>query len=804
MATKTATKPKKEKVTLVTLRERAASAIRESDMCISCRRGYSYSRYVPFSWTDENVENKIIEAIPEPKTPMFEWSYSSKGQERAVFYCPSCDHVFDSAASNRGGYNLVKCSHCGASLSNIGGTIVRFDDDTSTFNCDSRSGYHYVVIDVDAVNGYAVIVRFEYIIAYHSIPHSGTPTLEAFRELSKNYSIGFMNANLYVYHAEYGLRQLTDKGLSSKRIYLPNGEFLKTPEYSNFAELLNLQGVSVDETVGIDHSCLKELSKVETKSSVAAAERKKEKDKIIDREDELYANFESSDAERIIKDHFRGVHKAFLYDTKGSQHIAIMACPSCGAVSTTDIFKSENEQKAACPHCGEILTVDGYYHSYWGSDTALFTDWGVCSDGSLIATEYRCTNTINIESKEIKQEVKPVDRYVYRGNSIIMYRYTNTSSSTAVFTRDSAHRNSFGLGCADGPNYQSKDIVNFYRSRDDLKNVISKSVLAKSGFIEALGLDDASNLTPVATPCNANLYLLAYKECPIVELLVKCKMYNLAHDVMVYVKRRDEIPEFTKATTIQEAFGLNKATFKWARVNDLNLSEVLALKHHYNFDQSMSYADFDWSKTTYGTYTSSSNVVVQLMEGTGCSLKRVREYITTCYYNQCIDYAESARLWVDYIGMMRKLKFSDRQFKKELFPRSLKKAHDVLNFATKNIVDESNFSRFTETVEGAKKYRYTFGDYLLTTPESAEDIIKEGIDLNHSVVQHIELVVDKREYICFIRRKSDPETPFYTVELIGKDIVQIRGNSNCPVQEEDVKTFIKKWAKFKKLNIKSL
>lgn len=802
MATKTATakKVKEEKVTLSFLRKIAQKFFTKSETDAPTNRysGRSYGGE-PFEWNDEELEDAIIGALPDPEPPAFIWDFISNGETKALIYCPKCGHVtrFESLSIV---YRHACCECCAEKFGDL--CSVSFKDDTSVF-CQGRLVNSVaLVLAADAEKEYAVFAKFDYRPLYHSIKCDGIPTDAEFKALANNYTFDFLNIDVYAYCKDIGVRRMTDKGFSSN-VYFPKATFLPSDSYDAFVCILENLGIGVSED-GINIRSIEELEKVETKSSIASSKRRKEKEQLILEEDELYTNLVVNDVESLILEHCKGIHSAYVYDSSGAHETAIMACPSCGHISIGEI----TNKTVACSSCGEQVPVVSCFSRACGCvDSVDFVDWSVADDGSLIASKYNCRSTLNIEKKSLSQEVVLSSRQVFKPTGHITYynRYDYKTSVTAMQRSTSTGRY-FSRGNVTGPNYLCNNVVNFFRSRDNLKEVISQSVLANSGFIEALGLNDDSNISPLVTPIEDNLYLVAYNTYPIIELIVKCKMFSLANNIMSYVSRGEKLPasEYKKATTIQEAFGLNKATFKMARINDLSLAQISTLKQHYELDPTMSYTDFDWSTTTYNSYVGTPNAIVQLMSETGCTLKKVREYITSCYYNQCIAYTESARLWKDYIGMMKKLKFSPKQVKKELFPKSLKKSHDILNFASINICDEANHERFLETIEGAKKYRYTFGDYLLTTPESAEDIIKEGIDLNHSVAQHIELVVDKLEYICFIRRKSDPETSFYTVELVNNDIVQVRGNSNCPVLEEDVKFFIKKWAKFKKLNIKSL
>ena len=260
-----------------------------------------------------------------------------------------------------------------------------------------------------------------------------------------------------------------------------------------------------------------------------------------------------------------------------------------------------------------------------------------------------------------------------------------------------------------------------------------------------------------------------------------------------------------KATSIREAFGLSKKQAKILNREKLSLDQLLCMKKIMALDENAEWDDIKWVFDNYPMNSSGDNDILRCMEKSQTRLKDVKAYLLSCLYNQAITLSESPQLWCDYISMMDKLKFSAAQIKKELHPSSLKKAHDVLNFATINIFDKEKAKIFDDNIEECKRFEYSFEDYFIKAPDSAEELVQEGIALNHSVAQHIEYVADGEEFILFIRAKAAPDVPFYTVELLkNKSIVQIRGNSNKPVKEEVVLNFIQKWAKFKKLSIVSM
>ena len=82
-------------------------------------------------------------------------------------------------------------------------------------------------------------------------------------------------------------------------------------------------------------------------------------------------------------------------------------------------------------------------------------------------------------------------------------------------------------------------------------------------------------------------------------------------------------------------------------------------------------------------------------------------------------------------------------------------------------------------------------------PGNFLEITAEGMALHHCVgntERYFERIVSRETYICFLRRKEAPDTPFYTIEVEpGGTIRQHRGDFDEEPEIERIKPFLKKW-----------
>lgn len=77
-----------------------------------------------------------------------------------------------------------------------------------------------------------------------------------------------------------------------------------------------------------------------------------------------------------------------------------------------------------------------------------------------------------------------------------------------------------------------------------------------------------------------------------------------------------------------------------------------------------------------------------------------------------------------------------------------------------------------------EKYEKIGDEFEIIVPREPVDIINEGASLNHCVGGYLESVASGYKTILFLRKVSEPDKSFYTIEVGDSRIVQIHGNHN--------------------------
>ena len=113
-------------------------------------------------------------------------------------------------------------------------------------------------------------------------------------------------------------------------------------------------------------------------------------------------------------------------------------------------------------------------------------------------------------------------------------------------------------------------------------------------------------------------------------------------------------------------------------------------------------------------------------------------------------------------------------------------------------INEDIQEKFQQQIEILEKYTWENGSFVIRPPKSQEEVAKEGEALHHAVVCYLGKISEGKTSILFIRRVSEPDKPFYTLELNPKTlaVIQCRTNHNASYEKQpEIKGFVEMWLK---------
>lgn len=177
--------------------------------------------------------------------------------------------------------------------------------------------------------------------------------------------------------------------------------------------------------------------------------------------------------------------------------------------------------------------------------------------------------------------------------------------------------------------------------------------------------------------------------------------------------------------------------------------------------------------------------------------------------------SEVLEQWGDYLDMCRK---EGKAMTDEMVyrPRELRRRHDeiVEQIQQRKIIDSLRNNRYSLEKEAAgmrkrfpeaegildeirERYEYEDDTYRITVPHTLMEIMLEGNALHHCVAstdRYFERIENRETYIFFLRKKSEPDIPYYTVEAEpGMAIRQHRSYMDEEPNIDQIRPFLKEW-----------
>lgn len=280
---------------------------------------------------------------------------------------------------------------------------------------------------------------------------------------------------------------------------------------------------------------------------------------------------------------------------------------------------------------------------------------------------------------------------------------------------------------------------------------------------------------------------------PAIGMIVEmAKYYEVSLDDLVLTDMKPPIPVYALNIAYlrkkygMETLGIGKTQYNMLReVGDPSIRdlEILRYKPDLKRDefQTLRYITDNGRANNYTNY-------IDMMKYT--TLHKVCRYISDKKIKYDHDY-------FDYIGWIEKMGY-DMTNEFNLFPKNFVNVHDEMSKQYVKFKDKQareDAKRFNQTLKKLRKetkdveaMNLNIEGLFIRLPNRLEELKKEGEALHHCVGTYMERVRKGETMIFFIRRKEEPEKPYYTLEWHGK-VVQCRGSHNCDMTPE-VKAFV--------------
>lgn len=337
------------------------------------------------------------------------------------------------------------------------------------------------------------------------------------------------------------------------------------------------------------------------------------------------------------------------------------------------------------------------------------------------------------------------------------------------------------------------------------------------GYLYTRNLEEVFSETPwkysqlgtfylhIKEPMQIIPYLREYLKHPTLEYLVKLRLYRLA-EAAVYGESAGYVagqnPLNMDGRNIGEVLGLGKQYLSLMQEIDINRATLGLMKELLSRGFSVDSQLLLWCQENVITdadelerclkHTSAHKLIRYLQEQSQDDCFSARVYYRST--SQTLAFG----MYKDYIRFCEDLNY-DLTDDFILYPRHLKEAHDrASEMFSKRRSEIYNQKIAAEYAGLLKQYRMARYGLMIVPPKTAAEIVEEGHALHHCVGGYVSRVANKECVILFLRKKEEPDKPFYTIEVRDGEVKQIRGYDNCDPPPK-VEAYMKMWEQKKLL-----
>lgn len=449
-------------------------------------------------------------------------------------------------------------------------------------------------------------------------------------------------------------------------------------------------------------------------------------------------------------------------------------CTHCKTDIEIERLKAKHNKQGICPNCGSHVTFKSH-----GRVKNPIYDCGHIAimqkleNGEIVIRYFFVYKISKLEEQKLYYEELIRSFYDNKGNvkEYEWRRFKNTDEIRWCESRMSSGWLSWSA------KYDTSNVALYENNLDEvLKNTAWQYSALKELATHKPGYK-----------FNLPVYLYYYKYYPVLEYLVKLKLYNLVSNIIhdYYFYRYEEIVNL-KGKNINEVLGLSKEKLKIAQRINAGIREISLLKKA-TFKLTDEQILFVANYLSIDNFIKICNYTTPYKAIKYIKSKKINE-ITARYFYSTNEYNYILGDWIDYINDCIKLKY-DLTKESILFPKNIQEQHSKIRKLVEQQKNELYNNIISEMHEKlTKMFGWEYKGYAIIPPKSMEDFIKEGQVLDHCVATYIEKVVNGNSVILFLRKANSVNQPFFTLELDPYnhyDIVQCRGYKNSVDKEID-------------------
>lgn len=443
-------------------------------------------------------------------------------------------------------------------------------------------------------------------------------------------------------------------------------------------------------------------------------------------------------------------------------------CTACKSSDVDDVLYYIHRKRRECPNCHKEDTVLRNYYRFDGVTLESEDNFVVLQNSSKDDNLY--ISCFNYQQYMYKNELKP------RVTVTETQRYIFTDKQAFRYGRDKVWDKCVLGGCTYytgrlGDEWKARARLTeprFKRQGFNAYTLIGCENVKKTCMKYSM-LEMYSGKIPIE-------YLKFYQKHRGCERLLKCGLMTLVADSVPhtysgyyggYYTHKPKPDIDWKQNEPHKMLGVTKDALKPIADKRISLEAYRIWRGRYPEKPIDKLIEYNQLAGIHDTYDRLDKIIM----ATGITIDKLISYMKKAG----IDINSAGlRDYSDYISDCIKLKYNVRD-KGIYFPKNFYAAHDRIAKLRNMIENPDSYV----IISGRKDLEFEHGDLCVISPKSKADIVNEGKVLSHCVGGYADRHVNGKLSIMFLRRKTEPDKPYYTIE-VGNDCIikQCRGYKN--------------------------
>ena len=462
----------------------------------------------------------------------------------------------------------------------------------------------------------------------------------------------------------------------------------------------------------------------------------------------------------------------YLWADYGKKKTMQAVCSHCGKSVTIPHLAEESKYK--CPNCKTECTVKSQkrHERNYGPEEKKYFVWMQDTPDGYCERFFEVTWTF-------RRGAAQVDEFLYETNRAF-YVYDELRDD---FVRANSYRcdNFYNSGVKEWIRGGS-DFIRSYVYPGNLDRLFRKQKRFRAYHAKV------GEIARCSGRIIASYLYHAVQNVKVLQNCVDAGLYRLAHDLIDMTHRDDKDKDKildNRYGSLRKALQIGKDDIPFLREADPEADDLLLYRRFRREGRPIDPQTFRFFCDNLSHYVQEKMLNMPLTIAAQIKYLSAQNYPESWNGNAI---GNAASDWFDYIANARLLRYdlSDRTV---LMPKNLKYAHDMAYEIVRSIdkKDGYRFPQIEEQESGYNRmYGYTDSRCFIRAPRDHDEIIAEGAALHHCVSTYAKRVASGETVILFVRKKDDPDTPYFTLNIDPVDghMIQCRGLKNCGMTPE--------------------